>query len=48
MLAVGQIVGAIVFGQLYGAIGAAGALMSFSALSWLMLCVTPGGDTPTD
>jgi len=41
MLAAGQVVGSVVFGQLYGAIGATGALAVFSGLSWIMLAVTP-------
>ena len=41
MLAAGQVVGSVLFGQLYSAIGAAGALAVFSGLSWVMLAVTP-------
>jgi len=44
MLAAGQVVGSVVFGQLYGAIGATGALAVFSGLSWIMLAVTPDRD----
>lgn len=41
MLAAGQVVGSVLFGQLYGTIGAVGALAVFSGLSWVMLAVTP-------
>jgi len=41
MLAVGQIIGSVLFGQLYGFIGAVGALLAFSALSLVMLAVVP-------
>lgn len=41
MLAVGQIVGSVAFGQLYGAIGAAGALVVFSGLSGALLFISP-------
>lgn len=41
MLAAGQIVGSVAFGQLFGTIGAVGALAVFSALSWAMLLMTP-------
>lgn len=41
MLAVGQIIGSVLFGQLYGFVGAAWALLAFSALSLAMLMVRP-------
>lgn len=41
MLAAGQVAGSVLFGQLYGTIGAVGALAVFSGLSWVMLVVTP-------
>ena len=44
MLAVGQIVGSVAFGQLYGAIGAAGALVFFSGLSGGLLFISPEGE----
>lgn len=43
MLAAGQVAGSVLFGQLYGTIGAVGALAVFSGLSWVMLAVTPDG-----
>lgn len=43
MLAAGQVAGSVVFGQLLGVTGAAGALAMFSALAGLMLVITPGG-----
>ncbi|WP_312269052.1 MFS transporter [Pseudescherichia sp.] len=43
MLAAGQVAGSILFGQLYGTIGAVGALAVFSGMSWIMLAVTPDG-----
>ena len=41
MLAVGQIIGSVLFGQLYGFVGAAWALLAFSALSLAMVMVSP-------
>lgn len=41
MLAAGQIVGSVAFGQLFGTLGAVGALAVFSTLSWAMLLMTP-------
>ncbi len=44
MLAVGQIIGSVAFGLLYGMVGAAGALLLFSGLSLSMLAVMPDAE----
>ncbi|MEB6378675.1 MFS transporter [Leclercia adecarboxylata] len=44
MLALGQIIGSVFFGQLYGTAGAAWALLTFSALSLAMLAVAPDAE----
>lgn len=44
MLAIGQIIGSVAFGLLYGMVGAAGALLLFSGLSLSMLAVMPDAE----